>query len=52
VALKLKIEEQSRTISERESKVIVLESEKADLSEQLALKERELVDFLDSFQEG
>ena len=52
VALKLKIEEQSRTISERESKVIVLESEKAELSEQLALKERELVDFLDSFQEG
>lgn len=52
VALKLKIEEQSRTISERESKIIVLESEKAELSEQLSLKERELIDFLDSFQEG
>ncbi|SCZ77565.1 cell division protein ZapA [Acidaminobacter hydrogenoformans] len=52
VALKLKIEEQSRTISERDSRVIVLESEKAELLEQLSLKERELVDFLDSFQEG
>lgn len=52
VGLKLKIEEQSRTISERESKIIVLESEKSELSEQLSLKERELIDFLDSFQEG
>lgn len=50
VALKLKIEEQSRTISERDSRIIVLESENAELSERLALKERELIDFLDSFQ--
>jgi cell division protein ZapA len=50
VALKLRIEEQSRAISERDSKIIMSEADKAELAERLAMKERELVDFVDSFQ--
>lgn len=50
VSLKLRIEEQSRAISERDSQIILLNAEKIELAERLAMKERELVDFVDSFQ--